>query len=72
MRIIGTVNLVGTRPEGETDALVGRVSCIKAVASDRDLRHLLGYVASPGSLKAEACYSNWIEFAADPDVRHPP
>jgi hypothetical protein len=59
--VVEAVNLTATTAERDVDALASRLLRIREGNEQRDVRFVLGYVASPGGLNGEAVLKEWIE-----------
>ena len=61
MVIVEAVNLASRDAESDADALFGRLSRIRAVQSQQEVRFVLGYLASPNRLNGEKALKEFIE-----------
>lgn len=61
MVIVEAVNLASRDAESDADALFGRLSRVRAVQSQQDVRFVLGYLASANGLNGEKALKEFIE-----------
>jgi hypothetical protein len=59
--IVEAVNLALRTAEKDADALTSRLQRIQEGETERQIRFVLGYIASPGGLNGEPAMKEWLE-----------